>query len=108
MACLWIPEAQGLKRASGWPTIALVLETAGSFRSFTEQRGETRAFQVVQYKESVCRCSGHKRRRFYSWVGKIPWRRKWQTHSSILAWKIPWSEKPGGLQSVGSQRVRRY
>ena len=29
------------------------------------------------------------------------------THSSILAWKIPWTEEPGGLQSVGSQRVRR-
>ena len=27
------------------------------------------------------------------------------THSSILAWKIPWMEKPGGLQSMGSQRV---
>ena len=26
-------------------------------------------------------------------------------HSSILAWKIPWTEEPGGLQSVGSQRV---
>ena len=25
------------------------------------------------------------------------------THSSILAWKIPWSEEPGGLQSMGSQ-----
>ena len=29
------------------------------------------------------------------------------THSSILAWKIPWTEKPGGPQSVGSQRVRQ-
>ena len=28
------------------------------------------------------------------------------THPSILAWRIPWTEKPGGLQSVGSQRVR--
>ena len=27
------------------------------------------------------------------------------THSSILAWRIPWKEEPGGLQSVGSQRV---
>ena len=27
------------------------------------------------------------------------------THSSILAWTIPWTEEPGGLQSVGSQRV---
>ena len=28
------------------------------------------------------------------------------THSSILAWRIPWTEEPIGLQSVGSQRVR--
>ena len=27
------------------------------------------------------------------------------THSSILAWRVPWTEKPGGLQSMGSQRV---
>ena len=30
------------------------------------------------------------------------------THSSILAWKIPWKEEPGGLQSVGSQRVGHH
>ena len=28
------------------------------------------------------------------------------THSSILAWRIPWTEEPGGLQSMGSQRVQ--
>ena len=28
------------------------------------------------------------------------------THSSILAWKTPWTEEPGGLQSTGLQRVR--
>ena len=28
------------------------------------------------------------------------------THSSTLAWRIPWTEKPGGLRSIGSQRVR--
>ena len=27
------------------------------------------------------------------------------THSSILAWEIPWTEEPGGLQSIGSKRV---
>jgi len=27
------------------------------------------------------------------------------THSSILAWRITWTEEPGGLQSIGSQRV---
>ena len=30
------------------------------------------------------------------------------THSSILVWKIPWTEEPGGLQSTGSQRVGNY
>ena len=29
------------------------------------------------------------------------------THSSILAWRIPWTEKPGGLQSMGSQSQTR-
>ena len=28
------------------------------------------------------------------------------THSGVLAWRIPWTEEPGGLQSVGSERVR--
>ena len=28
-------------------------------------------------------------------IRKIPWWRDWQTHSSILAWRIPWTEKPG-------------
>ena len=27
------------------------------------------------------------------------------THSSMLAWRVPWTEEPGGLQSMGSQRV---
>ena len=29
------------------------------------------------------------------------------THSSILAWEIPWTEEPGGLQSMGSQELDR-
>ena len=28
------------------------------------------------------------------------------THASVLAWRIPWTEEPGGLQSIGSQRVK--
>ena len=35
-----------------------------------------------------------------------PLEKEMATHSSILAWKISWTEEPGGLQSVGSQRVR--
>ena len=35
-----------------------------------------------------------------------PLEKELATHFSILTWKIPWMEEPGGLQSLGSQRVR--
>ena len=37
-----------------------------------------------------------------------PLKKAMATHSGTLAWRIPWMEEPGGLQSVGSQRVRHY
>ena len=44
------------------------------------------------------------------WVRSQGWEdaveKEMATHSSILAWEIPWTEEPGGLQSMGSQRVR--
>ena len=43
---------------------------------------------------------------FDPWIKKIPLEEGMATHSSILAWKIPWTEEPGGLQSMGSIRVR--
>ena len=36
-----------------------------------------------------------------------PLEKEMVTHSSILAWRIPWTEEPGGLQSMGLQRVGR-
>ena len=38
--------------------------------------------------------------------GKDPLEKEMTTHSSILAWRIPQTEEPGRLQSIGSQRVR--
>ena len=38
--------------------------------------------------------------------GEDPLEEEMATHSSILAWRIPWTEEPGGLQSLGLQRVR--
>ena len=35
----------------------------------------------------------------------VYWRGQWHPHSSALAWKTPWTEEPGRLQSTGSQRV---
>ena len=37
---------------------------------------------------------------------KDPWEKEMATHSSMLAWEISWTEEPGGLQSMGLQRVR--
>ena len=45
-----------------------------------------------------------------TWVQSLGWEdpleKGMATHFSILAWKIPWIEEPGGLQSMGKQRVR--
>ena len=45
-----------------------------------------------------------------TWVQSLGWEdpleKGMATHSSILAWTIPWTEEPGGLQSMGSKRVR--
>ena len=43
--------------------------------------------------------------RFKPWVRKIPLEKEMATHSSILAWRIPWTKEPGELQSMGSQRA---
>jgi len=44
-----------------------------------------------------------------TWVLSLGWEdpleKGMTNHSSILAWRIPWTEEPGGLQSMGSQRV---
>ena len=46
-----------------------------------------------------------------TWVGSLgqqdPLEEGMATHSSILAWRIPWTEEPDGLQFMGSQRARK-
>ena len=69
----------------GWP----------DFRLF--KIGTKISFIWSSDKEPTCKWRRHKRCWFNPWVGKIPWRRKWQTHSSTHASKIPWTEESGGL-----------
>ena len=52
-------------------------------------------------KESVC--NGEAQVQSLGW--EDPLEKGMATHSSILAWEIPWTEEPGGLQSMGLQRV---
>ena len=56
-------------------------------------------------KESACQRRRHKRRgRVRSLGWDYPLEEEMATRSSILAWRIPWTEEPGGLQSIGWQR----
>ena len=48
----------------------------------------SRVFQVVLVVKNLPANAGDMRCTFDPWVGKIPWRRAWATHSSILAWRI--------------------
>ena len=47
-----------------------------------------------------------------TWIQSLgqedPLEKEMATHSGIPAWRIPWTEEPGGLQSMGSQRLRHY
>ena len=55
-------------------------------------------------KELPCQCRRQTQVPSLGW--EDPLEEGLATHSSILAWRIPWTEEPGGLQSTGSQRMR--
>ena len=64
--------------------------------------GQARDFPVAQMVKNLPAMQ-ETRVRSLGWEDAL--KKEMATHSSTLAWKIPWTEEPGGLQSVGSQRV---
>ena len=58
----------------------------------------------INCKELACQLRRHEKLGFDLWVD--PLENGMTIHSSILAWRIPWTEEPGWLQSMGSQRDR--
>ena len=56
-------------------------------------------------KESACQCRRCQRHKVQSLDWEDPLEEEMATHSSIFAWRIPWTEEPGGLQSMCSHRV---
>ena len=83
---------RGLEKLKG-KTQALKSET------FLELYGTCLVAQMVKRLPTV----RETRVRSLGW--EDPLEKEMATHSSILAWKIPWTEEPDGLQSMGSQRV---
>ena len=62
-------------------------------------------FPDTSGKEPTSQCKRHEMQ-VLSLGQESPLEKGMATHSSILAWRIPWTEEPGGLQSMGSQRFR--
>ena len=82
------------------------------FFSFSGDQGISAMVTVVKGfpggasgKEPACQCRRLRDSEFSPWVEKIPWRRKWQPTPEFLPRESPWTEEPGGLQSMGSQTV---
>ena len=84
-----------------------ILKASGSSLLFTFLRAIAWGFPSdANGKESTCQC-----RRLETWILSLgqenPLEEGMATHSSILAWGIPWTEEPGGQQQfMGSQTVR--
>ena len=73
----------------------------GTKRTFEKRfKGDTQVAQSVKNLPAMQE----------TWIRSLdqgdPLEKEMATHSSVLAWKIPWIEEPGGLQSMGLQRVR--
>ena len=69
-------------------------------KSFFSPKSRFNVMVAQRVKNSpACRRSG-----FNTWVQKIPWRKEWQPTPVFLPGETPWSEQPGGLQSMESQR----
>ena len=61
----------------------------------------------ISVKEPTYQCKRHNETGVQSLAQEDPLEEDMTTHSSVLAWRIPWTEEPGGLQSIGSQRLRQ-
>ena len=77
----------------------------GAWRATVQ--GVTRAgYGASLVAQTVKRLPAMRETRVQSLSREDPLEKEMATHSGILAWRIPWTEEPGELQSMGSQRVR--
>ena len=64
------------------------------------------SLENVVGKESTCQCKRCKRLGVQTLGQEDPLEKEMATYSSVLAWKIPWTEEPGGPQSMGKSWTR--
>ena len=76
-----------------------------NFREFTEKYRVLRLYQTSLMAQMVKHLSTMQETRVWSLGREDPLEKEMAIRSSTIAWKIPWTEEPGRLQSMGSQRV---
>ena len=84
-----------MDRGAWWATVCGVTKSRTRLSDFTFPDGSA-AKNLLGMQETWVQSLGQ----------EDPLEKEMATHSSILAWRIPWTEEPGGLQSAVSQRVR--
>ena len=108
---------QALSLSEGFPGTSAGKEPAcnagdpssipGSTRSPGEERGYPLQYSWASFMaQTVNNPPAMWDTGFDPWAGKIPWRRAWQPTPVFLPGESLWMEEPGGLQSIGLQRVR--
>ena len=97
------PPSMGFSRQEYWSGVPLPSPKIWNKWTYLQSR---RGFPGgASGQELACQCRRHKRHGFDPWVGKIPLRKARQPTPVLLPGESPWTEEPGRLQSMGSQRV---
>ena len=107
----WIPSVQPLKKWNYWWESSQVQANLFMLQVVFKTKVVPTPKELMGFpggtsgKVPTCQCRKHRRLGFHPWVRKIPWRRAWQPTPVFLPEESPWTEVPGGLRSIGSQRV---
>ena len=107
----WVRQCLGFPGSSAGKESTCNAEDPGSIPGLKSSPGEGIGYRL-QYSwvslvaQTVNNLSAVRETWVQFLVGKIPWRRAWQLSPVFLPGESPWTEEPGGLQSMGSQRVR--
>ena len=93
-----------------WPEIKIANKNISKILRGVNLEGQNNSvfkgyLRCLSGKESSCQCKETQEMWVWSLGWEDPLEEEMAPHSSILAWEIPWTEEPGGLQSTGWQRV---
>ena len=97
-----------MDRGAWWATVQGVTKSRTRLSNFTHLMNKT-AIRLLNKSSLVTQTVNSLPAVWEIWVQSLGWEdpleKETATHSSIVAWRIPWMEEPGRLQSMGSQRV---